>query len=196
MPLFDVLISTVTLSPPVESPAVQHGDVSISSGISVHQTRTPAHTAIRALARIATSPSASSSSTPARRVLQSGDPAIDLNGTKYTAIEGRAADNHISIEHIRKFDPLVEPGIALTTAQAQYLGVKVGDKVTIRDTKTGNSVPATYFDNAGRKPDGMRHFEVGPALADRLGISYRNKQGKVIDAVTNLFARGRFQIEH
>jgi len=124
-------------------------------------------------------------SNPVKKSLNAGTAAIDLNGTKYTAIEGRAADNHISIESKRKFDPLTEPGIALTTAQAKALGVKVGDTVNVRDTKTGKSVQATYYDNAGTKPDGLKHFEVDPALADALGINYRNRSGKVVDAVTN-----------
>lgn len=117
--------------------------------------------------------------------LPAGEAAVDLNGTRYTAIEGRAADNHISIESKRKFDPLTEPGIALTTAQAKALGVKVGDSVNIRDTKTGKTVSAVYYDNAGTKPNGMKHFEVDPALADQLGINYRNRRGNVVDAVTN-----------
>ncbi len=128
--------------------------------------------------------------------LGSGRPAIDFNGTKYTKLEGRAADNHISIESKRKFDPLTEPGIALTTSQAKSLGVKVGDTVKVRDTVTGKTVTATYYDNAGTKPDGLKHFEVSPALADSLGIDYRNKKGNVVDAVTNGSAvNGRFVIE-
>ncbi len=130
-------------------------------------------------------------------VLRSGEPAIDLNGTKYTAIEGRAADNHISIESKRKFDPLAERGIALTSSQARQLGVKVGDVVTVRDTKTGKTFTATFYNSAGSKPDGLRHFEVSPALADALGISYRNRRGQVVDAVTNSESlTGRFTIEH
>jgi hypothetical protein len=117
--------------------------------------------------------------------LKAGEAAVDLNGTKYTSIEGRAADNNISIQSKRKFDPLTEPGIALTTAQAKALGVKVGDSVNVRDTKTGKTVSAVYYDNAGTKPDGMKHFEVDPALADQLGINYRNRRGNVVDAVTN-----------
>jgi hypothetical protein len=117
--------------------------------------------------------------------LNAGEAAVDLNGTKYTAIEGRAADNNISIQSKRKFDPLTEPGIALTTSQAKALGVKVGDTVNVRDTKTGKTVAATYYDNAGTKKDGLKHFEVDPALADQLGINYRNRKGQVVDAVTN-----------
>ena len=39
----------------------------------------------------------------------SGEPSIDLNGTKYTAVEGRAKDNKISIHNLKSrkdFDPL------------------------------------------------------------------------------------------
>jgi hypothetical protein len=129
-------------------------------------------------------------------VLRAGDPAVDLNGTKYTAIEGRAADNHLSIDSKRKFDPLTERGIALTSSQARQLGVKVGDDVTVRDAKTGKTFTATFYDSAGTKPDGLKHFEVSPALADSLGITYRNKKGQVVDAVTNTENLvGRFTIE-
>jgi hypothetical protein len=128
-------------------------------------------------------------------VLKSGEAQVDLNGTKYTSLEGSAADSHLSIQ--RPFDPLKEPGIALTTSQAKALGVKVGDTVTVRDTKTNQTFQATYYDNAGTKRDGLKHFEVSPALADQLGISYRNKKGQVIDAVTNSSqVDGRFTIEH
>jgi peptidoglycan hydrolase-like protein with peptidoglycan-binding domain len=127
-----------------------------------------------------------------------GAPSIDFNGTKYTAIEGRAADNNISIGR-GKFDPLKQPGIALTTQQASALGVKVGDKVSVRDGVTGKVVTATFHDSAGSKRIGdqkLKHFEVSPALADQLGIKYRNKAGKVVDAVTNTESlAGRFSIE-
>lgn len=129
-------------------------------------------------------------------VLKAGDPGVDLNGTKYTALEGRAADNRLSIDSKRKFDPLTERGIALTSSQAQKLGVKVGDDVTVRDTKTGKAFTATFYDSAGTKRDGLKHFEVSPALADSLGITYRNKKGQVVDAVTNTENLvGRFTIE-
>lgn len=125
--------------------------------------------------------------------LGGGNPSVDFNGTKYTSIEGSAANNNISL---KGFDPVNQPGIALTNSQARALGVKVGDTVTIRDTKTGQTFKATYYDNAGNKPDGNRHFEVSPKLADQLGISYRNASGKVVDAVTNKESLvGRFSIE-
>lgn len=127
--------------------------------------------------------------------LGSGRPSIDFNGTKYTSIEGSAANSEISIG--KKFNPLTQPGIALTTQQARELGVKVGDKVLVRDTKTGRSVEATFYDSAGSKrKDKLGHFEVGPALADALGINYRNKKGQVVDAVTNKEdLGGRYSIE-
>ena len=127
--------------------------------------------------------------------LGSGRPSVDFNGTKYTSIEGSAANSEISIG--KKFNPLTQPGIALTTQQARELGVKVGDKVLVRDTKTGRSVEATFYDSAGSKrKDKLGHFEVGPALADALGINYRNKKGQVVDAVTNKEdLGGRFSIE-
>src|SRR4051812_17148766 len=110
-----------------------------------------------------------------------GSPSVDFNGTKYTSIEGSAANNDISIG--KGFDPLKQPGIALTTQQAKELGVKVGDKVSVRDNKTGAVVTATFYDSAGSKRPGnekLAHFEVSPKLADELGISYRNKKGQVI----------------
>jgi hypothetical protein len=128
----------------------------------------------------------------------SGEPSIDLNGTKYTRIEGHAADNNISIHLLKSrkdFDPLKDPGVALTTSQAKALGVKVGDKVVVHDRLTGKDVVADYFDGAGTKPDGNRHIEMDPALADALGVGYRNKSGKVIDSVVgseNMV--GRFEI--
>jgi hypothetical protein len=68
--------------------------------------------------------------------------------------------------------------------------------VKVRDTQTGKTVVATFYDSAGTKADGLKHFEVDPALADALGIEYRNKHGKVVDAVTNSSAvNGRFVIE-
>lgn len=128
----------------------------------------------------------------------SGNPSIDLNGTRYTAIEGRAADNNISIHLLKSrkdFDPLKDPGVALTTSQARALGVKVGDKVVVHDNLTGKDVVADYYDGAGTKPDGMKHMEMDPALADQLGVKYRNKAGKVVDAVTNTENLiGRFEI--
>jgi len=128
--------------------------------------------------------------------LGGGNPSVDFNGTKYTALEGRAADTHLSIDSKRHFDPLTERGIALTSSQARQLGVKVGDAVSVRDTVTGKTVSATFYDSAGTKPDGLKHFEVSPALADALGISYRNRRGEVVDAVTNPGSlRGRFAIE-
>lgn len=134
--------------------------------------------------------------------LGSGTPSVDFNGTKYTAIEGSAADNNISIDNVLgrgKFDPLTSPGIALTTQQAKELGVKVGDKVSVRDNKTGKVTTATFYDSAGSKRPGdekLKHFEVSPKLADDLGIKYRNKAGKVVDAVTNTEnLNGRFSIE-
>ena len=128
--------------------------------------------------------------------LGGGEPSIDLNGTPYTRIEGRAASSNISIRNKRPFDPLTERGIALTASQAKKLGVKVGDTVTVRDSLTGASVTATYYDGAGTKPDGLKHFEVNPALADALGLSYRNSKGKVVDAIahSDRFV-GRFSIE-
>jgi peptidoglycan hydrolase-like protein with peptidoglycan-binding domain len=128
----------------------------------------------------------------------SGEPSIDLNGTKYTAIEGRAADNNISIHLLKSrkdFDPLKDPGVALTTSQAKALGVKVGDKVVVHDRLTGKNVVADYYDGAGTKPDGMKHMEMDPALADLMGVNYRNKKGQVVDAVTNSGnLRGRYEI--
>ncbi len=128
----------------------------------------------------------------------SGDPSIDLNGTRYTAIEGRAADNNISIHLLKSrknFDPLKDPGVALTTSQARALGVKVGDKVVVHDRLTGKSVVADYYDGAGTKPDGLKHIEMDPALADLMGVNYRNKRGQVVDAVTNSGnLRGRYEI--
>lgn len=129
-----------------------------------------------------------------------GRVGVDFNGTPLTTIEGRAADAHLSIQNLRgqsHFDPMVQPGIALTTAQAKKLHVKVGEQVDVFDSKTGSTVRATYYDNAGKKPDGLKHFEVNPALADQLGIRYRDAQGRAHDAVFN--ARevdGRFSISH
>jgi hypothetical protein len=134
----------------------------------------------------------------AQPVLGSGGVAIDLNHTPFTALEGHAANNRVSIQRIRPFNPLTENGIALTTAQARQLGIRVGDVVTIRDTATGRSFRATYYDNAGVRPgaDNLGHFEVDPALADALGISYHNRSGQVVDAVTNSReVDGRFRIE-
>lgn len=134
--------------------------------------------------------------------LGSGSPSVDFNGTKYTRLEGSAADSNISIDGVvgrGKFNPLTQPGIALTTQQAKELGVKVGDKVSVRDNKTGKVVTATFYDSAGsRRPGNEKyaHFEVSPALADKLGIHYRNKKGNVVDAVTNSESLdGRFSIE-
>ena len=134
--------------------------------------------------------------------LGNGRPSVDFNGTKYTALEGSAADNNLSIDNVRgkgRFNPLTEPGIALTTQQAKELGVKVGDKVSVRDNKTGAVVTATFYDSAGSRRPGnekLAHFEVSPALADQLGIRYRNSKGKVVDAVTNSGSvDGRFSIE-
>ena len=130
--------------------------------------------------------------------LGSGEPSIDLNGTKYTAIEGRAADNNISIHLLKSrkdFDPLKDPGVALTTSQARALGVKVGDKVIVHDRLTGKDVVADFYDGAGTKPDGLKHMEMDPALADQLGVNYRNKRGTVVDAVTNSGSlKGRYEI--
>ena len=130
--------------------------------------------------------------------LGSGEPSIDLNGTKYTSREGGAADRNISI-HLLKgrkdFDPLKDPCVALTTSQAKALGVKGGDKVLVHDNLTGKDVTADYYDGAGTKPDGLRHMEMDPALADQFGVSYRNKRGEVIDAVAGSEnMKGRFEI--
>lgn len=134
--------------------------------------------------------------------LGNGSPSVDFNGTKYTQLEGSAADSNISIDNVLgkgRFNPLTQPGIALTTQQAKELGVKVGDKVSVRDNKSGKVVTATFYDSAGSKRPGSEkfgHFEVSPALADDLGIKYRNKAGKVVDAVTNSESlAGRFSIE-
>ncbi len=130
--------------------------------------------------------------------LGTGSPSVDFNGTKYTSLEGSAADSNISIGKGR-FDPLTQPGIALTTQQAKELGVKVGDKVSVRDNKTGSVVTATFYDSAGSKRPGAEkyaHFEVSPKLADELGIKYRNSKGRVVDAVTNRESLdGRYSIE-
>ncbi len=130
--------------------------------------------------------------------LGSGSPSVDFNGTKYTSIEGSAADSNISIGR-KNFDPLTKPGIALTTQQASQLGVKVGDKVSVHDHKTGKVVTAVFYDSAGSKRAGdqkYKHMEVSPALADKLGINYRNSKGNVVDAVTNKESlTGRFSIE-
>ncbi len=134
--------------------------------------------------------------------LGSSSPTVDFNGTKYTSLEGSAADNNISIDNVLgrgKFNPLSQPGIALTTQQAKELGVKVGDKVSVRDNKTGKVVTATFYDSAGSRRPGaekLGHMEVSPALADQLGINYRNRSGKVVDAVTNSESlAGRYSIE-
>ena len=77
--------------------------------------------------------------------LSNGSPSVDFNGTRYTSIEGTAADNNISIDNVRgkgRFNPLTEPGIALTTQQAQALGVKVGDKVSVRDNNVDQALRA------------------------------------------------------
>lgn len=130
--------------------------------------------------------------------LGSGRVKIDLNHTPFTSRERSAANRHVSIQRIRPFNPLTENGIALTTAQARQLGIRVGDVVTIRDTLTGRSFRATYYDNAGVRPgaDNLGHFEVDPALADALGISYHDRRGQVVDAVMNSpQVDGRFRIE-
>ncbi|MGC4122139.1 MAG: peptidoglycan-binding domain-containing protein [Myxococcales bacterium] len=132
---------------------------------------------------------------PASRArLGTGSPSIDFNGTPHTRIEGRAANSKISLAG---FNPMTQDGIALTTTQARQLGVKVGDTVTIRDRVTGDTYEATFHDSAGSKrKDQLEHFEVSPALADRLGISYRTRSGRIVDAVTNgEEVRGRFCIE-
>lgn len=132
----------------------------------------------------------------AQPVLGSGRVSIDLNHTRFTAREGPARNRNVSIR--RHFDPLTENGIALTTAQARQLGIRVGDVVTIRDTANDRTFRATYYDNAGVRPgaDNLGHFEVDPALADALGISYRNRRGQVVDAVMNSRqVDGRFRIE-
>jgi hypothetical protein len=135
--------------------------------------------------------------TPKRPVLGNGEVSVDFNGTPYTNLEGSAGDSHISIEAKRSFDPVKEPGIALTTAQAKALGVEVGDQVAIRDTVTNKVVLATFYDSAGKKPgQEQSHFEVSPALADTLGIRYRDSKGRVRDAVFNSEQMdGRFSIE-
>ena len=113
-------------------------------------------------------------------------------------MKGSAADSNLSIDGVRgkgRFNPLTQPGIALTTQQAQKLGVKVGGTVDVRDKVTGKVVQATYYDSAGSRRGGD-HFEVSPKLADELGIKYRNGAGKVVDAVTNTEKlSGRFTIE-
>jgi len=123
------------------------------------------------------------------------EPAIDFNGTPYTSIEGSAADNNISIRRVNPgFDPVRENGIALTTTQAQVLGVKVGDRVIVRDRWNDNDVEAVYYDNAGRKGN-LRHVEMSPGLADALRLSYRNKKGNVVDAIARSETmKGRFEI--
>ena len=88
-----------------------------------------------------------------------GSPSVDFNGTKYTSIEGSAANSDLSIDGVRgkgRFDPLKEPGIALTTQQAKELGVKVGDKVSVRDNKTGAVVTATFYDSGQREVGALR----------------------------------------
>lgn len=134
--------------------------------------------------------------TAGARTLGGGDPSVDFNGTKYTRLEGSASNSQISIG--KGFDPLAECGIALTRQQAVELGVEVGDKVCVRDAVKGTTVEATFHDSAGRRrKDPYSHFEVSPALADALGIRYRNRAGKVVDAVTNTESLvGRFFIEN
>ncbi len=94
-----------------------------------------------------------------------GVPQLDLNGTKYTRLEGYAADSHISLPG---FDPVTQPGIALSNGQAQALGVKVGDTVRVYDSQTGKTINATYYDNAGGRGPG--HVEMSPRLAADFGL--------------------------
>ncbi len=124
-----------------------------------------------------------------------GEPAVDFNGTRYTNVEGRAANSQISIRSVDPtFDPLRHNGIALTTTQAITLGVKVGETVIVHDNRTNRDVEAVYYDNAGRIGD-LHHFEVSPRLADTLGLHYRDKKGKVVDGVAGSEGmQGRFDI--
>lgn len=125
-------------------------------------------------------------------VLGNGEPSIDYNGTRYTSVEGRARNNHISLRD-RHFDGLRHPGIALTNTQAALLGVRVGDRVIVHDNRTNRDVEARYHDNAGR-PGNTRHFEVNPALADALGLHYR-RHGVVVDGIARSETmRNRFEI--
>ena len=125
----------------------------------------------------------------------SGEPAVDFNGTRYTSVEGSAADNRISIRRVdATFDPLRRNGIALTTTQALTLGVRVGQTVIVHDNWTHHEVEAVYYDNAGRVGN-TQHFEVSPGLADALGLRYRNRRGHVVDAVAGSEGmQGRFDI--
>lgn len=141
---------------------------------------------------------APASRAPAVASVGGGEPSVDLNGTRYTRLEGSAADDNISIRLLREhrnFDPLASPGVALTNGQARALGVRVGDEVVVHDNTTGRDVVARYYDNAGNQPDGDRHVEMSPALADQLGVNYRNRRGRVVDAVANSEQMvGRFDV--
>ena len=124
--------------------------------------------------------------------LGQGEPEIDWNGTRYTSVEGSAADKNISIG--TSFDPLKQHGIALTNTQACTLGVKVGQSVIVHDNWTSSDYEVVYYDNAGRTGN-VDHFEISPALADTLQFQYRNKKGRIINAVAGSERmKGRFDI--
>ena len=132
---------------------------------------------------------------PASTGIGHGEPAVDFNGTPYTSVEGSAANSHISIRRVdHTFDPLRQNGIALTTTQAQRLGVRVGQTVVVHDNWNNRDVEAVYYDNAGRVGN-LHHFEVSPGLADSLNLRYRSRRGRVVDGVAGSEGmRGRFDI--
>jgi hypothetical protein len=127
------------------------------------------------------------------------EPALDLNGTPATSVEGSAGDHRISIRMLKSyknFDPMREYGIALTYNQEDAFGVSLGDWVTVKDKVTGKTFEARSYDSAGTKESKGRqntHFEVSPALADALGLVFRDSKGKIKDWVKDSEKmKGRF----
>lgn len=70
-------------------------------------------------------------------------------------------------------DPDTVAFVALSTKQAQGLGVKVGDKVEVTYAKNGKKIEAVFGDDAGTKT--LDHLEMSPAAAKALGIGVDSK---------------------
>lgn len=132
-----------------------------------------------------------------------GTPKVNYHGTPDSKrLEGKYGSMNISVQaHHPKdgkaFDPTKHNGVALTSKQANELGVRSGDKVMVHDRDTGRNYEATYYDNAGPGNfEGARqHMEMTPALAENMGLNVRGRDGRYVNSITgSQDMAGRFEI--
>lgn len=131
-----------------------------------------------------------------------GEPKVNYHGMPESkTVEGKLQMD-ISVKAWqpkdgKSFDPAKHNGVALTTKQANELGVKPGDKVMVHDHDTGKNFEATYYDNAGpgEFKGAMQHLEMTPALAENMGLNVRNKSGQYQNGITHSENMvGRFEV--